>query len=43
MREAMGSNPIMSIGSLAERLTRCPAKALPIGCAGSNPAAVDIK
>lgn len=29
-------------GNLAERLTRCPAKALPHGRAGSNPAVVVI-
>tara|TARA_A100001388_G_C28540423_1_gene389958 strand:- start:506 stop:637 length:132 start_codon:yes stop_codon:yes gene_type:complete len=33
---------VSASGSLAEWLTRCPAKALPIGRAGSNPAAVVI-
>ena len=30
-------------GNLAEWLTRCPAKALPHGRAGSNPAVVENK
>ncbi len=42
--EVIGSIPIGDItyGSLAEWLTRCPAKALPYRRAGSNPAAVVV-
>ena len=38
----MGGETFQNVGSLAEWLTRCPAKALLNERAGSNPAAVEI-
>lgn len=39
----MGGETFQNVGSLAEWLTRCPAKALLNERAGSNPAAVVTK
>ena len=38
----MGGETFQNVGSLAEWLTRCPAKALSFGRVGSNPTVVVI-